>query len=149
VQALRPQRCADRRGARRQGNTGVWASTVTDPTEPAEPPQRFDLRLDHVRFRYAPDAPFVLDDLSLNIPAERRVAIVGASGSGKSALVALLARFWGAESGRIQIDGRDLRAYRQVDIRQSIGKMEQRTHLFNTTIRENIWIWRPTPAKIM
>jgi ABC-type multidrug transport system fused ATPase/permease subunit len=80
--------------------------------------------------------------MSLEIPQGKRIAIVGASGSGKSTLVNLLARFWDVEAGQILLDGRDLRDYCQTDVRSVIGVMEQRTHLFNTTIRENIWIGR-------
>ena len=115
---------------------------VLDPVKPLEPPQSYDLRLVDVTFRYAVDAPPALDDVSLNIPQGMRIAIVGASGSGKSTLVNLLARFWEVDSGQILIDGKDVREYAQNDIRRMIGVMEQRTHLFNTTIRENIWIGR-------
>ncbi len=116
---------------------------VTDPPVPARLPSPSDLRLDHVTFRYAPGDPPALDDLSLTLPAGARIAVVGVSGSGKSTLVSLLARLHDPDSGQIQLGGRDLRAYAQTDVRGVVGVMEQRTHLFNTTIRENIWIGRP------
>jgi len=116
--------------------------TVNDPIEAVEMPQSVDLRFDDVTFRYTAESDPALERFSLDIPQGKRIAIVGASGSGKSTLVNLLARFWEAESGRILLGGRELREYAQADVRQKIGVMEQRTHLFNTTIRENIWIGR-------
>ena len=113
---------------------------VSDPIEPADAPQGCDLRFDNITFRYPVKTAPALDGVSLEIPQGMKIAIVGASGSGKSTLVNLLARFWEVESGRILLDGRDVRDYRQADVRHVIGVMEQRTHLFNTTIRENIWI---------
>jgi thiol reductant ABC exporter CydC subunit len=115
---------------------------VIEPENPAEAPQKFDLWLSDVTFRYSAEAAPVLEHLTLDIPEGKRIAIVGASGSGKSTLVNLLARFWEVEAGQILLDGRDLRDYKQTDVRSVIGVMEQRTHLFNTTIRENIWIGR-------
>lgn len=106
------------------------------------PPISFDLRFSDVTLRYTPDAAPALDHLTLTVPQGARIAVVGASGSGKSTLVSLLARFWDAESGRVELGRRDLREYAQADVRQALGVMEQRTHLFNTTIRENIWIGR-------
>ncbi|HVU10341.1 MAG TPA: ATP-binding cassette domain-containing protein, partial [Phototrophicaceae bacterium] len=135
------------------------APAVTDPPTPPPDPlpdfkegeksqcvsaeagaKQWDIRFEHVGFRY--DADVVLNEVSLEIPAGRRIAIIGASGSGKSTLVNLLARFWDANSGQILLGGRDLRDYAQEDVRRVIGVMEQRTHLFNTTLRENIWIGR-------
>jgi ATP-binding cassette subfamily C protein CydC len=114
---------------------------VIDPPEPASV-EGCDLRLADVTFHYTPDASPALSDLSLTIPAGARVAVVGASGSGKSTLVSLLARLRDPSDGTIQLGGRDLREYAAADVRERVGVLEQRTHLFNTTIRENIWIGR-------
>jgi ATP-binding cassette subfamily C protein CydC len=112
--------------------------------EPAERTQieRYDLRLADVTFRYHPDSQPAIQNLSLTLPAGARIAVVGASGSGKSTLVNLLARLWDAGEGKIELGGCDLRGYAAADVRQAVGVLEQRTHLFNTTIRENIWIGR-------
>jgi len=67
---------------------------------------------------------------------------VGPSGAGKSTLANLLLRFWDYDGGSVQLDGHELRDYAQADVRAAIGVMTQRTHLFNTTIRENIAIAR-------
>ncbi len=103
-------------------------------------PATWHIRFDHVSFSY--ESELVLDDVSLDIPAGKRIVIVGASGSGKSTLVNLLVRFRDVDAGQIRLGGRDLRDYTQEDVRRVIGVMEQRTHLFNTTLRENIWIGR-------
>jgi ATP-binding cassette subfamily C protein CydC len=116
---------------------------VVDPAQPAPLPKRFDLRIDGLTFRYAPDQAPVLDGLTLNIPHGQHIALTGRSGSGKSTLVNLLLRFWPVEAGRITIGGVDLTALSQTDARQVFGVMTQRTYLFNTTLRENIRIARP------
>ncbi len=115
---------------------------VVDPPGAASP-QDASLRFEDVVFRYHPADPPALSHLTLNIASGERVAVVGASGAGKSTLVNVLARFWEYESGAVWVGGQPLRAYRQADVRQMIGVMTQRTHLFNTTIRENIRIARP------
>ena len=118
------------------------APAVVEPEHPVALPRNFDLRLVDVTFRYQVDAMPVLKQVTLTIPQGKRIAIIGASGTGKSTLVNLLTRLWDVDSGRILLDRHDLRDYAQGDVRQIMGVMEQRTHLFNTTIRENIWIGR-------
>ncbi|HEC22325.1 MAG TPA: thiol reductant ABC exporter subunit CydC [Chloroflexi bacterium] len=116
---------------------------VLDPPHPAPAPSHFDLEVRHLSFRYGPDDPPVLQDVSFSLAEGERLAIVGASGAGKSTLVNLLLRFWDYEEGEILLGGRDLRQYRQDDVRAWIGVVTQRTHLFNATIRENLLIARP------
>ena len=117
-------------------------TTVTESLVPT--PDAFDITFDHVTFAYAPDLPPVLRDFSLHIRAGEHVAIIGESGVGKSTLVNLLARFWDVPStgGSIRIGGVDVRHMRQEDVRRRISVMAQHTHLFNTTIRENIRLAR-------
>jgi ATP-binding cassette subfamily C protein CydC len=116
---------------------------VSDPTAPAPLPAQYDLRISEVRFRYAPDQPPVLHDLNLRLPYGRRIAIIGESGAGKSTVAHLLVRFWDYEQGSIQIGSVELRDLTQQAARSIFGVMTQRTHLFNTSIRENIRIARP------
>lgn len=115
---------------------------VLDPAAPAPPPTRAALRVQDLTFRYHPLDPPALDGVSFDLPPGKIVAVVGPSGAGKSTLANLLLRFWNYDGGSVQLDGRELRDYAQADVRAAIGVMTQRTHLFNTTIRENIAIAR-------
>lgn len=116
---------------------------VTDPRVPTAIPRGFDVTFEQVTFAYAPGQPPVLRDFSLCVDAGEHVAIIGESGVGKSTLVNLLARFWEVESGQIRVGGVDLRRITQADSRRLISVMTQHTHLFNTTVRENIRLARP------
>jgi ATP-binding cassette subfamily C protein CydC len=111
---------------------------VLDPDQPAQPPTRFGLQVQNLCFRYAPKLPLALDDISFSVAPGERAAIVGPSGAGKSTLVNLLVRFWDYEEGHIYLDGRDLRDYRADDVRTMIAVVSQQTHLFNSTIRDNL-----------
>jgi ATP-binding cassette subfamily B protein len=92
---------------------------------------------EHVTYRYR-DGPLALDDLSFEVPAGSRVGILGATGAGKSTLVSLLTRSADPISGRIVLDGIDLRDYRLADLRSQFGIVLQEPVLFSTTIAENI-----------
>jgi ATP-binding cassette, subfamily C, bacterial CydC len=117
---------------------------VVDPDEPAPPPAwPFAVALQTVRAGYAPGEPPVLDDFSLRLEAGRRVALVGASGAGKTTVVNLLLRFLDPEAGRVTLGGRDVGAYRQVDLRRAIAVAGQEAHLFSASIRENVRLARP------
>lgn len=80
----------------------------------------------------------VLRDVSFHVPAGRTVAIVGQSGAGKTTLVCLLLRLFDPQSGRIEIEGRDLRHYRLSDVRRRFAIVTQETVLFNDTVARNI-----------
>jgi ATP-binding cassette subfamily B protein len=110
----------------------------------AQPLPRFSDRLvfDRVGFGYAPHHP-TLADISLEIPCGRKVAFVGASGSGKSTVINLLMRFYDPQQGRVRFDGVDLRAARLSTLYRQIGIVFQENFLFNTSIRENIRLGRP------
>jgi len=95
-----------------------------------------------VRARYG-DGPWVLDGVDLELRPGRIVALRGPSGSGKTTLANLLVRFRDPDGGTIALDGRDLRAYAQADVRRVIGLAGQDAHLFPTSIRENLRIGRP------
>src|SRR5262249_44545959 len=117
---------------------------VRDPVEPAPPPQApFPVVLEGVRARYAPGEPPALDGLDLRLEAGRRVALVGPSGAGKTTVVNLLVRFVDPETGRVTLGGRDLREYRQEDVRRAIAGAGQDSPLFSTSIRENVSLGRP------
>jgi ATP-binding cassette subfamily B protein len=100
------------------------------------------VRFEHVDFSYESNRQ-ILFDVSFTIPAGRTIAVVGPSGSGKSTLARLLYRFYDVTSGRITVDGQDLRAVRQASLRAAIGIVPQDTILFNDSIEYNIAYGRP------
>ena len=117
---------------------------VVDPAEPAPPPSPpFSVALEDVRARYAPGESLVLDGFSLRLEPGGRVALLGASGSGKTTVVNLLLRFLDPEQGRVTLGERDLRDYRQDDLRRAIAVAGQDSHLFSASIRENVRLARP------
>jgi ATP-binding cassette subfamily B protein len=98
---------------------------------------RGDIRYEHVTFGYGPDQ-LVLRDLNLAIQAGETVAFVGTSGAGKTTIASLLPRFYEIESGRITIDGIDIREMTLASLRREIGIVQQDVFLFAGTLRENI-----------
>ncbi|MCC8684272.1 ABC transporter ATP-binding protein [Xanthomonas campestris pv. raphani] len=101
-----------------------------------------DVRFEGVRFAY-PDRPAVIEALDLHIPAGQKVGIVGPSGAGKSTLIALIQRLDDVESGRVLIDGQDIRSVSQDSLRDRIAVVPQETALFNRSIADNIRYGRP------
>jgi ABC-type multidrug transport system fused ATPase/permease subunit len=117
---------------------------VADPAEPVPVPSpRFVVALDEVSARYAPGEPLVMDGFSLRLEPGGRIALLGASGAGKTTVVNLLLRFLDPERGRVTLGGRDLRDYRQDDLRRTIAVAGQDAHLFSASIRENVRLARP------
>ncbi|HXT05269.1 MAG TPA: ABC transporter ATP-binding protein/permease, partial [Casimicrobiaceae bacterium] len=100
------------------------------------------VRFEHVDFAYEPNRQ-ILYDVTFTIPAGHNVAVVGPSGSGKSTLARLLYRFYDLASGRITIDGQDIRDVQQASLRAAIAIVPQDTVLFNDTIEYNIAYGRP------
>ncbi|MYD11081.1 MAG: ABC transporter ATP-binding protein [Chloroflexi bacterium] len=98
---------------------------------------RGEMRLDHVEFAYS-DGRQVIRNLTLDIPAGDTIAIVGATGAGKSTVIKLLLRYYDVTAGRVLLDGYDLRELRQEDIRRAIGLVSQDVFLFHGTVHENI-----------
>ena len=96
-----------------------------------------DIEFEHVGFRYD-EGQSVLSDLSLSIRAGETVALVGPSGGGKSTLCHLIPRFYELDSGRITLDGGDIRGYTRLSLRRHIGIVQQDTFLFTGSIRDNI-----------
>lgn len=96
-----------------------------------------EIKFENVTFGYHPSRK-ILQNATFTIPAGQKVAIVGPSGSGKSTILRLLFRFYDVESGRILVDGQDIRDVTIESLRKSIGVVPQDTPLFNDSIRNNI-----------
>jgi ATP-binding cassette, subfamily B, heavy metal transporter len=119
------------------------------PGAPALVVSKGMVRFEDVHFAYEPARP-ILRGISFEVPAGRTVAIVGPSGAGKSTISRLLFRFYEVTSGRITIDGQDIRDVTQTSLRNAIGMVPQDTVLFNDTVRYNIRYgrWDATDAEV-
>lgn len=96
------------------------------------------MKVENVSFRYTPDGPDVLKDISIDLPKGKVVALVGNSGGGKSTIADLLPRFYDPTAGRISLDGKDLREYGLREVRNHFGIVSQEAILFNDTVYNNI-----------
>jgi ATP-binding cassette, subfamily C, bacterial CydC len=120
-------------------------AAVQDPEIPAllDPARGVTVALEDVTARYAPEEPAVLAGFDLRLEPGRAVALVGPSGAGKTTVANLLLRFLDPERGRVTIAGRDVREYRQEDVRRTFALAGQEAHVFDSTIRENVRLARP------
>ena len=118
-------------------------TTVPPASRPTALPTPFraDVRFENVSFAYE-TGPKVLDDVSFEIPAGQTVAIVGATGAGKSTLVNLLLRYYDATEGRVTIDGIDVRELDEDAFRRHVGLVLQEDFLFSGTVRDNLELGR-------
>lgn len=101
------------------------------------PRARGAVEFDRVTFGYDTSSP-VLEDVSLRVEAGKCVAILGATGSGKSSLLSLIPRFYDPQKGRVLVDGTDVREVKLDDLRRNIGLVFQESFLFSTTVAQNI-----------
>lgn len=113
--------------------------SVEEPADPVafEEPFQGNIEFKNVYFSYVEDEP-VLKNVSFSIPAGTSVAIVGATGAGKTSIISLMARYYDVQGGQIIVDGRDVRTVRQGDLRKHIGIVLQDPVLFSGTIASNI-----------
>src|SRR5262245_45186953 len=134
----------------------IFAILDTPPrlAQPARPralalPFRGHVRFENVAFAYDPRVP-VLADVSFEIPPGGTVALVGATGAGKSTIVNLLLRFYDPSAGRITLDGTDLRELDPAGLRERLGLVLQEDFLFTGTVRDNLVLGRPaaTPESL-
>jgi len=107
------------------------------PGAPEMPPIRGEVIYDHVYFHYEPDLP-VLHDINLHVRPGQLIALVGATGSGKSTLVKLLNRSYDVKAGSVRIDGYDVRDVELSSLRRQMGIVLQETFLFRGTVADNI-----------
>ncbi|MCB9464169.1 MAG: ABC transporter ATP-binding protein [Candidatus Eisenbacteria bacterium] len=110
---------------------------VESGDQPLPKPVKGDVRFENVSFAYKNGIP-VLKDVDLHAPAGQTIALVGATGSGKSSIVKLLLRFYEPQSGRITVDGLPIHEARLEELRGAIGLVSQDVFLFHGTVRENI-----------
>lgn len=117
---------------------------LTDTIDPlpADRPVKGDIRFEQVHFSYLPDQP-VLQDISFHVKPGQTLAIVGATGSGKSTIINLLTRLYPIGSGRILLDGEPVERYDWQILRTHIGVVLQDVFLFTGTIRENLTLHNP------
>jgi ATP-binding cassette subfamily B protein len=123
--------------ARRVVDVLEAAPAVVEAASPRSFPTRSDVRFEDVRFAYGDERP-ILDGLSLAIPEGQSLALVGATGSGKSTVAALLARFYDPTGGRVTIGGVDVRELRLEELRRGVGLVFEETFLFGDTVSGNV-----------
>jgi ATP-binding cassette subfamily C protein CydCD len=116
---------------------------VTDPPTPAPPPAPAGIRITDLTFCYPSNSQPALADIQVGLTPGKVMAVVGPSGAGKSTLVNLLLRLWDYGTGRILLDGRELKSYAQEDVRALFTVVPHNPYFFNTTIRENLLLANP------
>ncbi|MFC3230231.1 thiol reductant ABC exporter subunit CydC [Marinibaculum pumilum] len=116
---------------------------VVDPVQPAPRPRDLHLRFEAVGFRYATDGPAVLQDIDLDLPPGRHVAVTGPSGAGKSTILNLALRFHLPQEGRITLGGVPLEALSEADLYDMVGSLSQSSEIFAATVRENLALGDP------
>lgn len=116
------------------------SQSITDPENPVEFSDEFngDVVFDHVSFRYPGSDEDVLHDISFTAKSGQTTAIIGSTGSGKSALVNLIMRFYDVTGGKVLVDGKDVRSVNRKTLREKIGYVPQKSMLFSGTIQSNL-----------
>jgi ATP-binding cassette subfamily B protein len=117
-------------------------SDIVEPAQPVDVPLRGDLRFEGVRFAY-PNGTVALAGLDLHVRPGETVAVVGGTGSGKSTLGRLVARFYDVSSGRVTVDGHDVRSLGLAKLRDQVGIVPDEPFLFSLSIHDNIAYGRP------
>jgi ATP-binding cassette subfamily B protein len=122
--------------------------SVPEPRRPkALPHGSGAITFDRVEFRYAPGSPVVLPAFDLTIPAGQTVALVGATGAGKSTIAKLVARFYDPSSGSVRLSGVDLRDVTDLDLRRHVIMVTQENFLFSGSVADNIALGRPSATR--
>ena len=106
------------------------------------------VRFENVSFVYTDNGTEVLHDINLSIAPGETLAIIGATGCGKSSLISLIPRFYDAAEGRVLVDGIDVRAYDPAALREKVTVCLQKSELFSTTIRDNIALGKPSASEV-
>lgn len=128
-------------------NIGVDKANAILDTEPMDidgediAPKSFDIIMNHVGFSY--DKRKIIDDVSVTIPQNSTVAIIGPSGGGKTTLCNLMARFWDVQEGEVLLGGKNVKEYSYDSLMKNFSFVFQRTYLFSDTIANNIRFGKP------
>lgn len=138
---------SNRQAAERLFDLADDSPAVSDPPGHPAPPDQCGLSIQNLTFAYTPSDPPALQDINLDLSPGRHVAIVGSSGAGKTTLVNLLLRFWEFQEGEVLLGGRDIRGYTQEDVRGCFSVVPQRSNLFNTSLRENLLLAKPSATE--
>ena len=120
---------------------------VREPSSPAPlPGPPYDIRVSGLTARWDPDGPDVFRGANLDLPAGQRVAVTGPSGSGKTTLAMVLLRFLDPAAGTVTLGGTDITALDSERVRSVIGLCAQDAHIFDSTLRENLRLARPSAS---
>ncbi|MEV6300044.1 ABC transporter ATP-binding protein [Actinoplanes sp. NPDC051861] len=122
------------------------APEILDPENPVTPEKRGDISFEAVHFAY-PDGTPALDSLDLHVRAGETVALVGSTGSGKSTIARLAARFYDTGAGRVLLDGVDVRDYPLETLRDRVGIVPDEPFLFSVSLHENIAFGHPAATR--
>jgi ATP-binding cassette, subfamily B, bacterial len=116
---------------------------IAEGPHPVDATRGGDVRFESVWFRYAPDAEWTLRDVSFDVPAGTKTALVGETGAGKTTLAYLTARLYDVDRGRVTIDGIDVRDLSFASLARLVGVVSQETYLFHSSVRENLRFAKP------
>ncbi len=131
------------KAAGRIRQVAAMTPTVRQPKQALALPNRFDLQLFDVSFRYSDHQDQVLKNINLNIPQGTKLAIIGASGSGKTTLLQLIMRYYDPGHGEISLAGQNLTQFNSDELLSCFGVLSQRSQLFAATIKQNLLIAKP------
>lgn len=132
-----------RRAARRILDLVDAKPAVSEPNNPAAPPEHFDIHFEQVCFTYPGNKHPALLDINFQLKQGQKLAIRGASGSGKTSLTQLLLKFWAPDSGQIRIGNTNLADLSGDTVRALCAVVSQHVHLFNTTLAANLYLAKP------
>jgi ATP-binding cassette subfamily C protein CydC len=124
--------------ARRLNDIILSEPDVQFPEQNTQHDNAYSIEYENVTFRYPDGDSNTLQDISLQIPAKHRIAVVGQTGSGKSTLMQLLNRYWDTQQGDIKIAGQSIRHWSESQLRQAISVVSQRVDILNGTLRDNL-----------
>ncbi|ERB63449.1 cysteine/glutathione ABC transporter ATP-binding protein/permease CydC [Vibrio coralliilyticus OCN008] len=129
--------------ARRLNDIILSEPDVQFPEQNTQHDNAYSIEYENVTFRYPDGDSSTLQDISLQIPAKHRIAVVGQTGSGKSTLMQLLNRYWDTQQGDIKIAGQSIRHWSESQLRQAISVVSQRVDILNGTLRDNVLMASP------